>query len=91
MPVMLKMESEEPKKDTEEFTVITEVPEVVNQTIQEITPIKSDFDNIFPEAVIFGLAAIALYVVFRLIISLLPVLITIGGTGIAAYFLYKVV
>lgn len=70
---------------------ILSVPIEETSTTVEVAPTKgSDFDKIFPEAVIFGLALVAIYVVFRLVISLLPILLTVGGLGIALYLGYKI-
>jgi hypothetical protein len=46
-------------------------------------------ENIAAEAIIFGAALIAAYVVFRLLLGLLPILLTVGCLGIAGYLGFK--
>jgi len=46
-------------------------------------------ENIAAEAIIFGVALVAVYVVFRLLLGLLPILLTVGGLGIAGYLGFK--
>jgi hypothetical protein len=68
---------------------ITNVPIEETSATVEVSPIKSDFDKIFPEAIIFGIALVIIYFIIRMFIVLLPVLMSVGVIGILGYFGFK--
>ncbi len=69
---------------------ITTVPIEETSATVEVSPTKgSDFDKIFPEAVIFGIALVIIYFIIRMFIMLLPVLMSVGVIGILGYFGFK--
>jgi uncharacterized membrane protein len=69
---------------------ILSVPIEETSATVEVAPTKgSDFDRIFPEAIIFGIALMVVYFIIRMFIALFPVILAVGAIGIAGYFGFK--